>query len=189
MSAELQSWATGTTFAEVSTARVGAIYMPVPPIEEQRAIVRFLDHADRLIRRYVNAKRRLVRLLEEQKQAIIHRAVTRGLDPTVPLKPSSVEWLGDVPKEWQLARNRRLFVQRNQAGSPDLPILEVSLRTGIRIRQFEGGARKQVIEDREKYKSAATGDIAYNMMRMWQGAVGVVPVSRTSPNLSNLTRC
>jgi type I restriction enzyme S subunit len=76
----------------------------VPPGPEQASIVRFLDHVDRRIRRYIRAKQKLIRLLEEQKQAIIHRAVTRGLDPNVRLKPSGVEWLGDVPEHWEVAR-------------------------------------------------------------------------------------
>lgn len=74
----------------------------VPPPNEQAAIVRFLDHADRKIRRAIRAKQQLVKLLEEEKQAIIHRAVTRGLDPNVRLKPSGVEWLGDVPEHWHV---------------------------------------------------------------------------------------
>ena len=76
---------------------------------EQAAIVRFLDHADRRIRRYIRAKQKLIKLLEEQKQAIIHRAVTRGLDPNVRLKPSGVEWLGDVPEHWEVKKLRLLF--------------------------------------------------------------------------------
>ena len=59
-----------------------AVLVRSPPMAEQAAIVRFLDHADRRIRRYIRAKQKLIKLLEEQKQAIIHRAVTRGLDPT-----------------------------------------------------------------------------------------------------------
>ncbi len=82
---------------------VRAIATPLPPLPEQAAIVRFLDHADRRIRRYIRAKQKLIKLLEEQKQAIIHRAVTRGLDPNVRLKPSGVEWLGDVPEHWEVA--------------------------------------------------------------------------------------
>ncbi len=78
--------------------------MPLPSPREQAAIVRFLDHADRRIRRYIRAKQKLITLLEEQKQAIIHRAVTRGLGPNVRLKPSGVEWLGDVPTHWRVAR-------------------------------------------------------------------------------------
>jgi type I restriction enzyme S subunit len=168
--------ANGITRYGLSHGAIKEVLVPLPPLDEQRAIVRFLDHADRLIRRYIGAKRKLIRLLEEQKQAIIHRAVTRGLDPNVRLKPSGVEWLGDVPAHWEIVRNGRLFAQRNETGFAELPILEVSLRTGARVRQFENGARKQVMIDRDKYKRAAKGDLAYNMMRMWQGAVGVAPV-------------
>ena len=83
---------------------LGRIEAILPPCEEQDAIVRFLDHADWRIRRYILAKQKLIKLLEEQKQAIIHRAVTRSLDPNVRLKPSDVEWLGDMPEHWEVAR-------------------------------------------------------------------------------------
>jgi type I restriction enzyme S subunit len=86
-----------------------------------------------------------------------------------------LSWIGDVPAHWQIRRNGQLFAQRKETGFAELPILEVSLHTGVRIRKFDGTARKQVMSDRSKYKRAAKGDIAYNMMRMWQGAVGVVP--------------
>jgi type I restriction enzyme S subunit len=79
----------------------------VPALPEQVAIVRFLDHADRRIRRYIRAKQKLIKLLEEQKQAIIHRAVTRGLAPNVRLKFTGVEWLGDVPQHWEVLPLRR----------------------------------------------------------------------------------
>ena len=80
----------------------------LPPLPEQRAIVRYLDYVDRRIRRYVASKRKLIGLLDEEKQAIINRAVTRGLDPNVCLKPSGVEWLGDVPEHWEVPRLRNL---------------------------------------------------------------------------------
>jgi type I restriction enzyme S subunit len=74
----------------------------LPPKDEQSAIVRFLDHADRRIRRFIRVKRQMIGLLNEQKQAIILHAVTRGLDAGVRLKPSGVEWLRDVPEHWEV---------------------------------------------------------------------------------------
>ena len=81
-------------------------YLPclVPPLPEQNAIVRYLNHATERIHSYISAKERLINLLEEQRQAVIHRAVTRGLDPNVRLKPSGVEWLGKVPTHWGVSR-------------------------------------------------------------------------------------
>jgi type I restriction enzyme S subunit len=93
---------------DLSISGMKRIPVVVPPVAEQSAIVRFLDHADRIIRRYVRAKRRLVGLLNEQKQAIIHQAVTRGLDPNVRLKPSGIDWVGDVPEHWGVAPLKRI---------------------------------------------------------------------------------
>lgn len=96
----------------------------VPPLREQVNIVRFLDYYDRKIRRYVRTKQKLIKLLEEQKQAIINIAVTRGLDPNVRLKPSGVEWLGNVPEHWNILPIKRAFV------SMDYGISESSTDTG-----------------------------------------------------------
>ena len=80
---------------------------PLPTLVEQAAIVRYLDDADQRIRAYVSAKERLIALLQEERQAVIHQAVTRGLDPNVTLKPSGVEWLGDVPEHWEIGPMKR----------------------------------------------------------------------------------
>ena len=101
---ELLRLSTGSTYDAVTVGTVGGIGVPIPPLTEQAAIVRYLDHVDRRIRRYVSAKRKLIALLEEEKQAVINQAVTRGLDPNVRLKPSGVEWLGDVPEHWEVRR-------------------------------------------------------------------------------------
>lgn len=80
----------------------------VPPLEEQAAIVRFLADADRRIGGFVAAKQRLVGLLEEAKAAIVHRAVTKGLNPAAPTKSSGVPWLGDIPAHWDIRPIKRL---------------------------------------------------------------------------------
>ena len=76
----------------------------LPPGDEQDAIVRFVEHTDRRVNRLIKAKRRLIELLHEQKQAVIHRAVTVGLDGDAPRKLSGVDWLGDIPAHWKLRR-------------------------------------------------------------------------------------
>jgi len=91
-------------------------------------------------------------------------------------RASGLPWAPQLPEGWQVQRNGRLFGHRVETGFPDLPILEVSLHTGVRVRDMENLKRKQVMSQKEKYKRALKGDIAYNMMRMWQGAVGPAPV-------------
>ena len=84
----------------------------VPSTDEQTAIATFLDYADRHIRRYILSKQKLIKLLEEQKQGIINEAVTRGLDPNVPMKRSGIEWLGDIPEGWNLKKIKLLVNSR-----------------------------------------------------------------------------
>ena len=108
---------------DLSQARMREIPFAFPPLPEQAAIVRYLDHADRRIRRYVSAKRKLIALLEEEKQAVVNRAVTRGLDPNVCLKPAGVEWPGDVPRHWERRRLKtvlRPVDRRSTSGSETL---------------------------------------------------------------------
>ena len=94
----------GITIMHIYSGQLKYLWLSLPPLPEQRAIVRYLDYVDRRIRRYVAAKRKLIALLEEEKQAIVNQVVTRGLDPNVRLKPSGVEWLGDVPEHWEVRR-------------------------------------------------------------------------------------
>ena len=99
-----------------------------------------------------------------------------GLKPYADYMDSGLPWLGQVPAHWKAVRNSSLFGQRSQTGYAELPILEVSLKTGVQVRSFGKANRKQVMSDLGKYKRAAKGDLAYNTMRMWQGALGVCPV-------------
>lgn len=98
------------------------------------------------------------------------------LKPYADYKASGLPWLGQVPAHWRVVRNGSLFGQRSQTGYAELPILEVSLKTGVKVRSFGGAKRKQVMSDFGKYKRAVKGDLAYNTMRMWQGALGICPV-------------
>jgi type I restriction enzyme S subunit len=81
----------------------------LPPPTEQAAIVRFLDHWNGRLEKAIRSKRRVIALLQQQKQAIIHRAVTCGLDPNVKLKDSGIPWLGDIPEHWGVSRVKNEF--------------------------------------------------------------------------------
>ncbi len=91
---------------------------PQPSLPEQAAIVRFLQWSNGRLERAIRAKRKVIALLNEQRQAIIHRAVTLGLDPSVPLKPSGIPWLGDIPQHWEVRRLRTLVHRIEQGVSP-----------------------------------------------------------------------
>ena len=92
----------GTAYPAISENKLASFEVLIPPPDAQAAIVRYLDDVDQRIRDYVSAKERLIALLEEERQAVIHQAVTKGLNHNVNLNPSGVEWLGDVPEHWEI---------------------------------------------------------------------------------------
>ena len=146
----------------------------IPPLPEQTAIARFLDHYDRKIRRYILAKQKLIKLLEEQKQAIIHHAVTRGLDPNARLKPSGVEWLGDMPEHWEVKRTKVLFRLRTEKSGTahGQELLSIYTHVGVRPRKDleERGNKASTTDD---YWIVRRGDIIANKLLAWMGAIGV----------------
>ena len=96
---------TGSTYDAVTMHSVRSQRVILPPLDEQAAIARYLDHKDALIQRYLHAKRRLVPLLQQLRKSTIHYAVTRGLDPkNTRTKPSGIPWLGDIPAHWKMRR-------------------------------------------------------------------------------------
>ena len=108
----------GSTRDRISRSMLGKFVIPLPPPEEQAAIVGCLDDAEEQIQAYISGKQRLIALLEEQRQAVTHQAVTRGLNPNVKLKPSGVEWLDDVPEHWDISRVKNEFLSLNHRRVP-----------------------------------------------------------------------
>ncbi len=91
---------TTTGLGNLNGTILGNCCFAFPTPAEQSTIAAFLRRYDAKVRRFIRNRRRLIEVLNEQKQAIINRAVTRGLDPNAPLKPSGIEWLGDIPEHW-----------------------------------------------------------------------------------------
>jgi len=89
----------------------------IPNIEEQTGIANFLDHKTRQIDDLIAKKERLIELLKEERTAVINQAVTKGLDPNVPMKDSGVEWLGEIPENWELKRLKFLINERLKYGA------------------------------------------------------------------------
>ena len=146
-------------------------YLPFPPLPEQAAIVRYLDHADRRIRRYVDAKRKLIALLEEEKQAIINQAVTRGLDPNVPLKPSGVDWLGDVPEHWERRRLKTILQpvdRRSTTGGETLLSLRRDYGVVVYAEHFVRPSQSRSLVG---FKLVSVGQLVLNRLQANNGLV------------------
>ncbi|BAQ67979.1 type I DNA specificity S subunit [Rhodovulum sulfidophilum] len=151
--------------------------LAAPAIEEQTAIVAFLDGKSAVIDEAVRIKEEQIRLLAERRQILIQQAVTRGLNPAAPMKDSGIDWIGQLPAHWEVRRNFALFRETKNAGNAGLPVLSVSIHSGVSKEELseEENIRSIIkIEDRSSYKEVLPGDIAYNMMRAWQGGIGAV---------------
>ena len=144
-------------------------------LSQQRTIADYLDRETARLDALVAAKERVLGLLAEKRRALITRAVTSGLDPGAPLRDSGIPWLGEIPEKWKPRRVAWLFRERDERGEPDIPLLEVSINSGVIVREFSEERIESTAADFNTYKVARQGDVVFNKMRMWQGAVGVAP--------------
>ena len=147
----------------------------VPKLLQQQTIADYLDRETARLDALVAAKERVLGLLAEKRRALVTRAVTRGLDPSAPLRDSGIPWLGEIQEKWKTRRVAWLFRERDERGEPDLPLLEVSINSGVIVREFSEERIESTAADFNTYKVARQGDVVFNKMRMWQGAVGVAP--------------
>ncbi len=147
----------------------------LPSLSQQHAIADYLDRETARIDALIAAKERVLELLAEKRQALITRAVTCGLNANAVLRDSGVPWLGKIPVHWEIRRVAWLFRERDQRGVPELPLLEVSINNGVVLREFSDERIESTAADFNMYKVARCGDVVFNKMRMWQGAVGVAP--------------
>ena len=149
--------------------------LPVPPRPEQDQIVRYLDSKLGKIARLISAKKKQIALLKEQKQAMINEAVTKGLDPNAKMKPSGIEWLGDVPEGWEIKTLRQLLSVVSEKNRPDLQLLSVVREKGVIIRNTESKEENHnfIPDDLSGYKVVKPKQLVVNKMKAWQGSCGI----------------
>ena len=156
---------------DLADTRMREIQFLVPPPVEQTAIVRFFDHMDRRIQKYIRAKQKLIASLDEQKQAIIHRAVTRGLDPSIPLKPSGIPWLGDIPQHWEVRRIKYLLREIDERSTTGTePLLSMRMHHGL-VLFAEHFARPPQAATLVGFKFVRPGQFVVNRMQAGNGVI------------------
>ena len=163
----------------LSVERVLNLRLAVPPASEQAAIARFIDHADRSIRRYIRAKQKLIALLEEQKQAVIHEAVTGQIDvrtgrPYPAYWDSGIEWLGAVPAHWDVRRSKRVFRPRTElARSGDTQLSATQTHGVIAQADYEeriGRKVTKILRHLDRRRHVEVDDFVISM-RSFQGGL------------------
>ena len=169
----------GTTFKEISATAFGNFILPSPNVSEQKKITEYLDRKCANIDSVIIKQQVIVEKLKEYKISFVTEAVTKGLNKNVPLIDSGTAWMGNVPVGWKKYRIANLYDQTSISGREDLPILTVSINSGISDSELDEAEQERHFvrsEDRTKYKRVRPGDLVYNMMRAWQGAFGAARV-------------
>jgi type I restriction enzyme, S subunit len=124
---------TGTTFYGITQEAVGEYKMLLPPLPIQAAVIRYLDTKLEKIENFISKKRRLIELLHEEKSAIINHGVTKGMHETAPMRPSGIDWLGEIPAHWEVKRLKRLTttITNGYVG----PTRDILIEDGVRYIQ------------------------------------------------------
>ena len=160
-----------STIQNVNGEKYSNFQLPIPLHHEQTQIVNFLDRKTKQIDELTRIKERNIELLHEQRTVLINQAVTKGLDPNVEMKPSGVEWIGEIPAHWEVVRNKFIFRQIRDVGYPNLLLLSIGIK-GI-VPKSQTGQKDVSSADKSLYKRVKIGDIAFNVMTAWKGGIGM----------------
>ncbi|OJZ15651.1 MAG: restriction endonuclease subunit S [Thiobacillus sp. 63-78] len=166
-----RNYGRGGNQAALNCAIVGSFPTLLPPRPEQDQIVAYLRAQDAHIARFIKAKRELIKLLTEQKLRIIDHAVTRGLDPSVKLKPSGIEWLGEVPVHWELRRLK--FLASNTTNQTTTKASDEIYLAMEHVQSWTGVARplEGEVEFASTVKRFVADDVLFGKLRPYLAKV------------------
>lgn len=145
-------------------------YILLPPQEEQRQIVAYLDYKSNKIDERICQRERELQTLSELKQVEIAAVVTRGLDPNVPMKESGIEWLGKIPAHWEVRKIKNCLQERSEKGYPNEPILCATQSRGVIPQDMYDNRVVVVNKDFDKLKLVKCGDFVISL-RSFQGGI------------------
>jgi type I restriction enzyme S subunit len=175
--AEVERRSVGVSYPAINASNLVDICVHHFDLKAQQAIADYLDRETARIDALIAAKERLLALLAEKRQALITRAVTRGLDPNVPLRDSGIPWLGMIPAHWKVVRAKWLFRERDQRSpTGEEEMLTVSHLTGVTPRS-EKDVNMFEAETTEGYKLCYQSDLVINTLWAWMGAMGIAPTA------------
>ena len=150
-------------------------FLPIPSSEEQTRIANYLDNIIIQIDQAIALQQKMIDLLNERKQIIIQKAVTKGLDPNVEMKDSGIEWIGEIPSHWKVLHLRNFIRIFSEKGYPNSQLLSVTRDKGVIIRDKDDIEENHnfIPDDLRGYKHLMPGDFVINKMKSWQGSYGV----------------
>ena len=174
---KIQGWiiasANGSTISTISQVSVGNYPIILPSQKVQDSLVKYIDIEISKIDIAIAQQQKMIDLLNERKQIIINNAVTKGLNPNASMKDSGIDWIGQIPSQWDVKRGKFLFrIVNDLSKTGEEELLSVSDKTGVTPRSMKN-VNMFMAESLVGYKKCKVGDICSNIMWMWHGAVGV----------------
>ena len=169
---EFKRHATGVAIGltRLYTNQLYAIQSIYPPLEEQHAIVTYLDDKCGKIDKLVEGKQKQIELLAEMKQRIIADAVTRGLNPNVTMKATNIPWLPEIPEHWEMRKMKYIFDERSEKNHPDEPMLSATQSEGVILQSKYQGRVVVVNTGFDGLKLVKVGDFVIHL-RSFQGGI------------------
>lgn len=176
---EVEQSSVGSVIQFIKLADLQNFNIALPEYKEQEKIADYLEMKCRKLDYIIEKTKNSIEEYKKFKQSITMKAVTQGISNEQVLKDSGVAWIESIPESWKICRIANLYQERSESGLEELPILTVSINSGVSDREIADEEKDRVFvrsEDRTKYKRVYPGDLVYNMMRAWQGAFGAVRV-------------
>ena len=151
------------------------LVIPIVPIDESNKIVNYINAKTAQIDEVISQKQKLIELLKERKQIVINDAVTKGLDKNVEFVDSGVEWIGKIPKHWEISKLGTSLKPISIKNRADLPLLSVTREQGVILRDVDDKESNHnfIPDDLSGYKMVEKGQFAMNKMKAWQGSYGI----------------
>lgn len=178
-SVDYHEYINGSILNKLTQSNMNRIKIPLPSIAEQQAIADYLDETCSKMDEIIAEAKASIDEYKELRQGVIFEAVTKGIDKNVEEKECQMVSLQQIPKHWKECRIGTIYRESKETGRTDLPILMISINTGISDGEVGDEERLRKVvrsEDKSVYKVVHKNDLAYNMMRAWQGGFGAAQV-------------
>jgi len=165
----------GVSYPATNASVIADLLCLVPPLSEQKAIADYLDTKTAQIDRKIDLLTQKVKRYEELKRAIINETVTRGLDKSVPMKDSAIDWIGEIPEHWEVNRLKDIARQsKEKNGNTHIgEMLSVSGYRGIEFKKYDDELKKRTDEELSDYRVVRPGQLVVNTMWLNYRGIGV----------------
>lgn len=173
--AEVEMRSTGISYPAINASEIGDIAILLPELPTQRKTSAFLDAELAQLDTLIEAKQKLQGLLAEKRRTLVAEAVMRGLDRSAPLRPSGIDWLGDIPTHWEVRRSKWLFEERDvRSTTGEETLFSLRMERGL-VPHNEVSEKKTLPEELVGYKIARQGELVVNRMRAATGLIAIAP--------------